>query len=75
MTDAEAIKALVGTVEISEVQSNPGALNAAVERAIGKILDHYDLTFRPIGIHWRLGGVMQTEMMLVPKPKAEDIGV
>ena len=70
MTEIELIKALVGRVALQDVQSNPNALNEAIERAIGKILDHYELTFRPIGIHWRMGGVMQTEMMLVPKPKA-----
>lgn len=66
-----AIKTLVGKVDIAAAQSNQNVFNEAVESAIGKILDHYELTFRPFAIHWQMGGIMQTQMVLVSKPKAE----
>lgn len=68
-----AIKLLVGKVEASESQSNPNVFNERVEQAIGKILEHYQLTFMPVGINWQMGGIMQTQMVLVQKPKAEVI--
>lgn len=68
-----AIKLLVGNVEVSEAQSNPNVFNERVEQAIGKILAHYELTFMPVAINWQMGGIMQTQMVLVSKPKAEAI--
>lgn len=64
-----AIKTLVGQVDLSSAQSNPNVFNEAVEKAIGKMLEHYQLTFMPVGINWQMGGMMQTQMVLVPIQK------
>lgn len=71
--EVTAIKALVGRIDVQDAQSNPRIFAERVEQAIGKILEHYQLTFMPVGINWKMGGMMQTEMVLVPKPKAEII--
>lgn len=68
-----AIKLLVGNVDMPEAQSNPNVFNERVEQAIGKILMHYELTFMPVAINWQMGGIMQTQMVLVSKPKAKVI--
>lgn len=67
-----AIKLLVGKIDVLEAQANPNVFNEHAEQAIGKILTHYDLIFMPVALNWQMGGIMQTQMVLVPRPKMKD---
>ena len=57
--EIEAIRTLVGPIDIEEAKADPGVFNKAVEKGIGKILAHYQVTFIPVAV----------KMVLVPKKK------
>lgn len=65
--DVESIKALVGIVDVSEVQTNPNIFNEKVELAIGKILEHYQLTYKPIAMAWEINKPMALSLVLVAR--------
>ena len=67
--EIEAIRTLVGQIDVEEASRNPNIFNERIESAIGKILKHYEVTFAPVAINWELGGMMRTRMVLVPNKK------
>ena len=71
LEEIEAIRVLVGPIEVDEAARNPNVFNERIEAAIGKILDHYEVTFAPVAINWQFGGMMQAHLILMPRPKIE----